>query len=72
MPAFTNAKPHIPLVFREIMKNHDQRMAIHALGANMTQADWRQLGILQQDKKRNLIPSAEKMLRWNVDKGDRP
>lgn len=68
--AWSNAKPHVPKVFQEIMKNHTRRDEIRARGAEMTQAEWRELGGLVKDMKTSLRPSAELALRWNTDKGN--
>jgi len=71
MPAYTNAHQHIPEVFKEIMENDAERAALHAK-PNMTTADWRRVGELMDRKKRDLVPSAERALRWNTDKGASP
>lgn len=70
MPAYTNARPNVPKIFQEIMKNDTQRGDILAKGADMTTADWKRLKELAKDKKDNLRPGAEKALRWNTDKGN--
>jgi len=62
--------PPMPEVFREIIRNDNARGEILSKGASMSQADWRRLKELNNDKKKNLRPSAERVLRWNTDKGN--
>jgi hypothetical protein len=59
----------VPRVFQEIIDNDNERAAIRAKGFDMTQADWRRLAVLSEDKKKNLRPAAEQALKWNTDKG---
>ena len=58
-----------PLVFEEVIKNYDRRLALPKDGT-MSQAQWVEQGVLVRDMKNNLRPSAEKSLRHNTDKGN--
>jgi len=60
----------MPEVFRAIIRNDNARGEILSKGASMSQADWCRLKELNNDKKKNLRPSAERVLRWNTDKGN--
>lgn len=61
---------NVPYIFREIIANDAERMSIMAKGENVTQAEWRRLKVLSDDKKKHLRPAAEKALVWNTDKGN--
>lgn len=61
---------HRPQVFLDIIANHSAQAAIRAKGTDMTQDEWRRLGLLREDFRKNLRPSAERALCWNTDKGD--
>lgn len=58
----------MPKVFQEICANHNERTKI-LKQPSTTPADWRRMQELRKDLKQNLIPSAEKALSWNQDKG---
>lgn len=60
---------HRPLVFQEIIKNHDAQADIFARGDGISHEDWRHLRALRDDMRLNLRPSAERALKWNEDKG---
>lgn len=68
MAAFTNAKQSIPLIFKFIMENHAAREALPKDGT-MTQQQWREQRALVTDML-SLRRDAERMLRWNTDKGN--
>lgn len=63
-------QPNIPTVFRAIIDNDNERTWIRERSSAMTQADWCRLKELRDDRRKNLVPSAEKMLAWNTDKGN--
>jgi hypothetical protein len=69
MAAFTNAKPHVPEVFKLIIQNDARRSELLNKRGGMTTAEWRELGELTAYKKTSLRPSAEEALRWNTNKG---
>ena len=62
-------QPPLPQVFKDIVKNDAECVAILQKGVAMSQDDWRRLRDLKHDKKTNLRPAAEKALCWNTDKG---
>lgn len=67
--AYSNAKPNVPALFKEIMRNDEERAAIRAKLSEMTQAEWarlKELGRERQDYRR----AAERALHHNVDKGN--
>lgn len=59
----------LPYVFQAIIDNDKRRHAIMAQ-PTMTEDDWCELKRLNDDKRHNLRPAAEKALSWNVDKGN--
>lgn len=70
MPAFANARPHMPQVFKDILINDARREALRdgSAAGVMTQTDWRELRELVSDRQ-SLRRGAELALRWNTDKG---
>ena len=68
--AWSNAKPHVPALFRHIEDNDAERAAIRDRFVNGggSTGDWRNLRYLVKDRA-NLRRGAELALRWNTDKG---
>jgi hypothetical protein len=70
--ASPNPKPHVPDLFKEIIRNDNERQAIHDsimhIGLAEGQAAWRRLKELHAEKK-EYRSGAEKALKWNKDKG---
>lgn len=65
MPAFSNARQHIPDVFKRIIVNHNELDALKAEPViDFKRA--RTLLAIKRDYRRE----AEVMLRWNTDKGN--
>lgn len=69
MPAFTNAKTHVPALFQEIMRNHNEQQAILDKGETMSTEEWCRLRELK-DEMKEYRRAAEKALHWNADKGN--
>lgn len=70
---FNNAKPRLPAVFLEIIKNDREREEIRDrfVAHTMRREDWYRLAELVADRK-NLRCGAEDALRWNTNKGQPP
>jgi hypothetical protein len=64
VPAFTNAKPNVPELFKEIMRVDAQLEAELVKSAIPFEA------YKLVARKRELMAAAEKALHWNVDKGN--
>lgn len=63
---FSNAKQRVPLIFQEIIKNQSRRYELKSRPV----VDFGEYKKLFIDMRDSLRPAAEKMLRWNVDKGN--
>jgi hypothetical protein len=72
MPFF-NYKPKVSTLFRDIIENDRERMALRDLSEEglMLQGHWRRVRHLVVDRKW-LRSQAERALGWNTDKGSRP
>jgi len=66
MPAYTNAKQVIPVLFQVIMDNHRQQKACDL----STMDGWREKNRLRKEMV-SLRRDAENMLHWNQDKGNK-
>jgi hypothetical protein len=64
MAAFSNAKQVIPNVFKQIIVNDNRQAELRSL----TVIPFTPMIELIRDR-RNLRAGAEKLLRWNTDKG---
>jgi hypothetical protein len=70
MPAYTNAKTHVPALFKEIMRNHRRREELNAgPPGSITREGWIEQGGLLREM-REFRRGAEKALCWNADKGN--
>lgn len=65
MAAYTNAHQSIPAQFKEIMRNDKEREALYALPA----IPFHKMVELIRER-RQYSRQAEKLLRWNTDKGN--
>jgi hypothetical protein len=73
MPAYTNARQHMPKVFRHIIDSDREltRLRDDFVSGEGTTDDWHRVRELHADRK-NLRAGAERALRWNTDKGATP
>lgn len=69
MPAYTNARPCVPELFKEILRN-DAVLQSMVCGVPEISAEFREEWKTRRERKLELIRHAEKTLRWNTDKGN--
>ena len=66
--AWSNAKPNVPPLFREIVKNDARRAEIKAMPVVPWERAQEHAALVRE--KRDFRQAAEKALRWNADKGN--
>ena len=66
---FSNAKQRIPEVFIHIINNQSERAYLKA-GKVIPFKAVQRYRALRDDMNKSLRPAAERLLRWNTDKGD--
>lgn len=66
---FSNAKQHIPKVFHQIAENQAERERLRSASV-VSLEDASRFKELKDDMDKSLRPGAERLLRWNKDKGD--
>jgi len=71
MPYYTNAKQHIPPLFKEIMRNHADVVRVRAAIRTTSVVSWNTALSLRalHNEMREYRRAAEIALRWNTNKG---
>lgn len=68
MPAYTNAKQTLPLIFQEIMRNQAERAALAAPAVIPFDAVKHHATLVVEME--GFRRDAERALKWNTDKGN--